>query len=258
MKKFTNGVLYNEDVLNLQIPENTVDIVITSPPYNLSIEYDNKDDAMPFDDYMEWVSKWAKLCYNSLKSDGRACINIPMKITQPHDKKNNIALVQEYINVFKSIGYGFNNIIIWDKGNINKTCWGSFGSASSPFVRDPAECIVLFYKDQWGKINKKGENDILNDEFVKWTQNVWKFGAEKRKSNPHPAPFPKELPFRCIKTFSYIGDTVFDPFIGSGTTAVVAEELKRKWIGCDISEVYYNMSIQRIENITIFDDVFGK
>jgi site-specific DNA-methyltransferase (adenine-specific) len=245
--KFKNGVLYNEDVLNLKL-NNEVDLIVTSPPYNLSIDYENSNDAMMFDDYMKWCEKWFKICYDSLKDDGRMFINIPLKITQPHDKKVNIPLVKEYLSYLLNIGFGFNNIIIWDKGNINKTCWGSFKSASSPFIRDPAESIIVLYKKRWDKINKKGINDIDNEEFVKWTQNVWKFGTERRKNNEHPAPFPIELPYRCIKLFSYVNDVIFDPFMGSGTTAIAAEKLNRKWIGCEISKTYYEYSVKRISD----------
>jgi len=254
--RYKNGVLYNEDVLNLKL-KNEIDLIVTSPPYNLSIDYDNKDDNMPFNEYMEWCKKWFKICYDSLKDDGRMFINIPLKITQPHDKKINIPLVHEYLDGLLNVGFGFNNIIIWDKGNINKTCWGSFKSASSPFIRDPAECIMVLFKKQWNKIDKKGENDITNEEFVKWTQNVWKFGTEKKKNNDHPAPFPIELPYRCIKLFSYVGDIIFDPFMGSGTTAIASEQLNRRWIGCENSKLYYEYAVKRIKNITNVNDFFN-
>jgi site-specific DNA-methyltransferase (adenine-specific) len=236
--------IYNCDILDIKL-DNVVDL-ITSPPYNLSIDYDDNNDSLDFDDYILFVKKWALICYEALKDDGRFCLNIPMKITQPHNKKLNISLSTEYINVFKEIGFGFNNMVIWHKGNINKTCWGSFKSASSPFVRDPAECIILFYKNQWAKKNKKGLNDITNEEFVKWTQNVWTFPSEKRKNNKHPAPFPLELPTRCIKLFSYIDDLVMDPFNGSGTTTLAAKQLNRRYIGIEKSKLYYEQSLERI------------
>ena len=244
--KTNKGVIYNEDILMVDLEPNSVDLLITSPPYNLSIDYEDKIDDMNFDKYLEWCKEWIKKCYGFMKPDGRVCLNIPMKITQPHDKSVNIPFVYEFTKMFMEVGFGFNNMIIWDKGNNNKTCWGSFKSASSPFVRDPAECILLFFKDQWKKIDKKGDNDISNTNFVKWTQNVWSFPTEKRKQNPHPAPFPIELPTRCIQLFSYVGDTVFDPFVGSGTTILAANNLKRKWVGVDITENYCKMSSSRI------------
>lgn len=247
--KTDNGKLILGDVINKEIiNENSIDLIVTSPPYNLNIEYEKHNDNMIYDDYMLWVGNWLSNCFHWLKDSGRICINIPMKITMPSNKKVNIPLEADYIKLAQSIGFQYNNTIIWNKGNIVKTCWGSFKSASSPFIRDNIEAIIILYKDQWKK-KHKGNSDIDNKEFVKWTQTLWNFnGQNKKQVGNHPAPFPEELPLRCIKCFSYINDTILDPFVGSGTTGKVCEQYDRKWIGIDNGKTYLDFAKKRIHD----------
>ena len=256
--KTETGTLYLEDILNKDTIENdSVDLIVTSPPYNLSIEYENHDDDMPYGDYLKWCSQWLENCYDWLKPLGRICINIPMKITMPSIRDINQPLEADYIKLLQSVGFKYNNTIIWNKGNIVKTCWGSFKSASAPFIRDNIEAIIICYKDQWKK--EKGESDISPTEFVKWTQTLWTFSSSKDKT--HPAAFPKELPMRCIKCFSYINDVILDPFAGTGTTCKAANEAGRKWIGIDNSEKYLSGAKTKIDSYdvrkSIMDNFFG-
>jgi site-specific DNA-methyltransferase (adenine-specific) len=135
---------------------------------------------------------------------------------------------------------------VWNEQNISRrTAWGSFASASAPYVIAPVEMIVILYKYTWRK-RRKGISDITKEEFIQWTNGVWTFPGENPKRVGHPAPFPLELPRRCIKLFSFVGDIVLDPFVGSGTTVVAAYLLNRIGIGIDISRKYCEIAKKRL------------
>jgi len=119
-------------------------------------------------------------------------------------------------------------------------------SARAPFVIAPVELIVVLYKKHWRKLKRNGKSDITRDEFIQWTNGLWTFKGESKKKIGHPAPFPIELPKRCIKLFSFVGDTVLDPFAGSGTTLIAASMLNRIGIGIEIETEYCNLAKSRI------------
>ena len=146
----------------------------------------------------------------------------------------------------KSVGWKHHSTIIWNEGNISRrTAWGSWLSASAPYVIAPVELIVVLYKNEWKKKNK-GNSDISKEDFMAWTNGLWTFSGESKKRIGHPAPFPRELPKRCIKLFSYIDDTVFDPFCGSGTTLIEAYSNNRKAIGLELDLKYCELARNRI------------
>jgi site-specific DNA-methyltransferase (adenine-specific) len=137
---------------------------------------------------------------------------------------------------------------VWNEGNISRrTAWGSWTSASAPYVIAPVELIVILYKKSWKKTSGSKESDISRKEFMEWTNGLWTFNGEKKKKIGHPAPFPVELPLRCMKLFSFIGDTVLDPFMGSGSTLVAASQCNRKGIGIEIDPGYCDTAVFRIE-----------
>lgn len=224
-------------------PENYVDLTITSPPYNVSIDYEASDDSVSPEEYAEFSKQWMEELYRITKPDGRFCLNIPLD-------KNKGGMTPVYANFIewaKSIGWKYQSTIVWNEQNISRrTAWGSWKSASAPYVIAPVEMIAVLYKETWKKANK-GESTVERDEFIEWTNGVWTFSGEKKKRvGGHPAAFPEELPRRCIKLFSYKGDTVFDPFTGSGTTLAVAQKLERRWVGCELSEEYHAFARQRL------------
>ena len=235
------------------VPDNfqPVNLVVTSPPYNLDIAYDTHLDNKTYAAYMHWCEGWIRKLYNWVDDDGRVCVNVPFKITPPQDSNNNYPISADYIALFQKVGFKFFNQIVWDKGIIpSKTCWGSRESASSPFVRDPAETILIFYKNQWKRKNADPGNrkSTVGKNFYKWTTNVWPMKSEqKSKVGGHPASFPLDLPTRCIHLFSYKNDIVMDPFMGSGTTGESAIIEGRNFVGIELSKQYFEFSKSRID-----------
>ncbi len=235
--------IYNDDFLSVDIPEESIDLIITSPPYNVGIDYKDNDDTISYDEYLKWTENWLSKAFKLLKDDGRFCLNIPLDKNKGGIK----SVYADIVNIAKNIGFGYQSTIVWNEQNISRrTAWGSWLSASAPYVIAPVEMIVLLYKKQWKK-KKKGVSDITKEEFIEWTNGLWTFPGESKKRIGHPAPYPLELPKRCIKLFSYVGDTILDPFVGSGTTLISACKLKRKGIGVEISKEYFNLAINRIK-----------
>ena len=141
--------------------------------------------------------------------------------------------------IAKEAGFSYHATIVWNEGNISRrTAWGSWLSASAPFVIAPVELIVVLYKDSWKKTGGTRESDITREEFMAWTNGLWTFNGESKNKSAHPAPFPVDLPLRCIKLFTFLGDTVLDPFMGSGSTLVAARQCRRTGIGIDIDPRY--------------------
>lgn len=244
--------IINEDVLTTEsITPSSIDLIVTSPPYNVDIEYNSSADNNSYSDYLSWTNDWLKRCHDWLKSDGRMCLNIPLD----KNKGGQQSVGADITRIAREIGYGYHSTIVWNESNISRrTAWGSWLSASAPYVIAPVELIVILYRDQWKKF-QKGESDISRDEFIAWTNGLWNFNGESAKRIGHPAPFPIDLPERCIKLFSYVGDTVCDPFLGSGTTLVAARKLGRCGIGIEIDESYCSIAAERIKVIqpTLFD-----
>ena len=245
--------IINDDILNTnEIKSNSIDLIITSPPYNVEIDYNSTNDNLNYEKYLSFCSGWMSKCFNLLKPDGRLCLNVPLTVNKNGSKPLGSDLIQKAIE----IGYQYKTIIIWNKNHIpTRTAWGSWLSASAPSVIPHIEIIIVFYKDQWKKINK-GESTIKKDEFVKWTNGLWTFAGEKKKNIKHPAPFPLELPDRCIKLFSYKTDLILDPFVGSGTTLISAYKNNRKCIGVEIDKQYYELAINRFSNTEIQIEIF--
>jgi len=230
-------LIINDDIFKTEvIKPKSVDLIVTSPPYNVDIKYNSHNDKISYDKYKEFSKKWMSLCYEWLKDDGRFCLNIPL------DKnKGGLQSVGADLTriATKEVGFKYQSTIVWNEGNISRrTAWGSWMSASAPYVIAPVELIVILYKNTWKKTSGSKESDISKKEFTDWTNGLWTFNGEKKNKIGHPAPFPVELPRRCIKLFSYVGDIVLDPFLGSGSTLVASYLNDRIGIGIDIDAHY--------------------
>lgn len=236
--------LYNADVLTADfIPPESVDLIVTSPPYNVEVVYGTHSDDLSYAEYLEFCGAWLERCYQWLKSDGRFCLNIPLD----KNRGGQQSVGADLTTLAKQIGFQYHSTIVWNEGNISRrTAWGSWLSASAPYVIAPVELIVVLYKREWKKLSGTRQSDITQEEFIEWTNGLWTFNGESRKRVGHPAPFPLELPKRCIKLFSYVGDLVLDPFAGSGTTLLAAIMHNRRALGIEIEPAYCELSKQRI------------
>lgn len=242
--------IYRDDILKItSIEKSSIDLIVTSPPYNLEIQYSSHKDDSTYQEYLEFTEKWLTKCYDLARDDGRFCLNIPLD----KNKGGQQAVCADITNIARKVGWNYHSTIVWNEGNISRrTAWGSWMSASAPYVIAPVEVIVVLYKKQWKKNNEIKQNDITRQEFMDWTNGLWTFsGQSKKGAGGHPAAFPIELPRRCIKLFSFVGDTVLDPFVGSGSTLIAAHTNKRKGIGIDVDEDYCNIAIERLKDACI-------
>ena len=226
-----------------EIPDNSVHLMITSPPYNVGKEYDSD---LALDEYLDLLTRVFSQTYRKLVTGGRACINIANIGRKPY-----IPLHAMVIEIMLDLGYLMRGEVIWDKSaSAGGSCaWGSWMSASNPVLRDFHEYILIFSKESYSKDKKQEKRDTIeHDEFIQWTKSIWTFPAVNAKKIGHPAPFPVELPHRLIKLYSYEGDVVLDPFVGSGTTCLAAIQNNRKYIGYDIKKEYVELAEKRISN----------
>jgi site-specific DNA-methyltransferase (adenine-specific) len=236
-----NTIITGDAEAKLQTLESeTVHLVFTSPPYNVGVEYDVYQDKLELNNYLEKLNKIFTECIRVLVPGGHLLINIANTGKQPYTP------ISDFISTMLYGKIDMRGEIIWNKRNsTNQTAWGSWLSANKPSLRDQHEYILVFRKSG----DRVGDSDITNNEFVEYTKSIWEVTPETRDVN-HPAPFPKSLVARAIKLYSFKGETVLDPFNGSGTTCEVAKKLGRNFIGIDISKRYCNLAEDRL-NILI-------
>lgn len=226
----------------IPLDSNTVDLIVTSPPYGLDIGYSGGDIlAATWPGFMQ---DWLAEAYRVAKQDGgRLALNVPLDVSEPSYRP----VYSQAVWAAVSVGWEYRTTIVWDEGNSTKgnRGLGSVDSASAPHPVAQVEMIALFSKGSWRK-SSAGRSDISHEEWQELGNGLWKFSGESHAWEGHPAAFPKELPRRLITYLSYVGDLVLDPFVGSGTTAVVAKQLKRLAVGFDLSEDYVNSTCRRI------------
>jgi len=236
--------IYKSGILEIDaIQDESIDLIVTSPPYDIDVKYQNYDDNLPYDQYLDFTRKWLSKVRSLTRPDGRLCLNIPLD----KNKGGQQSVCADITTIAKEVGWKYHSTIIWNEQNISRrTAWGSWMSASAPYVITPVETILVMYKNRWKKI-QKGKSDITRDEFIQWTNGVWNFSGESKTKIGHPAPFPIELPKRCIKLFSFQGETVLDPFLGSGTTLIACLQTHRVGIGVEINREYCQLAAERLK-----------
>lgn len=226
-----------------EVADGAVQLIVTSPPYNVGKAYQSHHDQMALDEYLAYLDEVWRECQRVLCRGGRLAVNVASTWRQPY-----LPLHAYIAQRLIALGFLMRGEIIWDKGaSVGvSTAWGSFARPSNPTLRDVHEYILIFSKETLKLESGERESGIANLDFVEWTKSIWRFDTESPKRVGHPAPFPEELPRRLILLYTGVGDTVLDPFLGSGTTAVAAKRLGRHYIGYDISEEYCQIARQRL------------
>lgn len=217
------------------VEDNSVQLIVTSPPYNVGKSYISYDDNKELGAYLDFLRRvWAE-CKRVMCKGSRIAVNIADTWRQPYLPLHCLITQQ-----FRELGFLMRGIVYWDKGaSVGvSTAWGSWRSASNPTLRDVGEYILIFCKDGFKLENENKISTISPEQFTTYTKSIWSFPTADPKKEGHPAPFPEELPKRLIQLYTFLGDTVLDPFLGSGTSCKVAKAWGRKSIGYEMDESY--------------------
>ncbi len=233
-EKFLNQIFCKSSEHMDELPDNSVHLMVTSPPYNVSKQY---DDDLTLEEYLKLLRNVWEETYRVLVPGGRACINIANLGRKPY-----IPIHAYIVEDMQKIGFLMRGEIIWNKASSASpsTAWGSWLSAANPVLRDIHEYILIYSKDTYSRSGKGKKNSIKKEEFLEWTKSVWTFPAVSARKIGHPAPFPEELPHRLIQLYTFKDDVILDSFVGSGTTCISAFRDKRNYVGYDIDSSYVN------------------
>ena len=222
------------------IPDSSVHLMVTSPPYNVGKEY---DEDLDLNEYLGLLRDVFSETYRVLVNGGRACVNVANVGRKPY-----IPYHKFVIDVMLEVGFLMRGEIIWNKGAGAgvSTAWGSWRSAANPTLRDTHEYILVFSKGKFTRDGRGRKSTLTRDEFLEFTRSVWEFPPESAKRVGHPAPFPVELPYRCIQLYTFEGEVVLDPFCGAGATCIAALKANRHFIGMDINPEYVKRALKRV------------
>jgi site-specific DNA-methyltransferase (adenine-specific) len=267
----TNKIINGNCVEEMgKLPESSIDLVVTSPPYNVGIDYDTHNDNQSMEDYWKFTENWLTQSFRILKDDGRIAVNIPYEINV-QDRGGRVLFMSEFWAVMKKVGFKFYGLVDLDENSPHRsktTAWGSWMSPSSPYIYNPKECVILAYKkDRIKKI--KGEpqwksemvdieqedgtfktkavyQDEDKKEFMSLVYGQWEYFADTKQQTK--ATFSMDIPAKAIKILTYKNDIVMDPFTGSGTSLAAAETLGRRWIGIELSSNYTEVATKRVQH----------
>ncbi|MCF7740674.1 MAG: site-specific DNA-methyltransferase [Candidatus Marinimicrobia bacterium] len=236
---YLNNILHKSSEKMEELPDSSVHLMVTSPPYNVGKQY---DDNLTLESYLQLLQNVFTEVYRVLVPGGRACINVANLGRKPY-----IPLHASIIEIMAEIGFLMRGEIIWDKQIGGGTAWGSWKSPSNPVLRDQHEYILIFCKETMSRKNPEDrKSTISKDEFLEYTKSVWKMPPDSAKKVGHPAPFPIDLPYRCIQLYTFENEIILDPFMGAGTTALAALKTSRKYIGYDTKKDYIDLANKRI------------
>jgi len=265
------GKIFNGNCVDemSKMTENSIDLVVTSPPYNVGIDYDAHDDRMSMDSYWQFTKDWLTQALRVLKSDGRIAVNIPYEVNV-QERGGRILFMAEFWGIMKEVGFNFYGLVDLDENSPHRsktTSWGSWMSPSSPYIYNPKECVILAYKKdrikkvkgepQWkaemvdmeqedGTVKTKTVyQDEDKKEFMSLVYGQWEYFADTRQQTK--ATFSMDIPMKAIKILTYKNDIVLDPFAGSGTSLCAAEIADRQWIGIELSEKYCEVARKRVD-----------
>ena len=252
-----------------KLPEGSVDLIVTSPPYNCNINYDTHQDNMTMEDYWVFTEEWLTQALRVLKDDGRISVNIPYE-TNTQERGGRVLFMAEFWGIMKKVGFKFFGIVDLEESSPHRsktTAWGSWMSPSAPYIYNPKECVVLAYKKhhikkikgepEWvGVIDNVEQEDGTFKKKVLYTEESkrefmdlvfgqWNYFADTKQMTK--ATFSMDIPTKAIKILTYKNDVVLDPFTGSGTSLVAAETLGRRWLGIELSQNYVEVAKKRIQ-----------
>ena len=267
-----------------QVEDESVHLIVTSPPYNVEKAYESHADDLGLEEYLGLLRNVWVECYRVLVPGGRLCVNVANLFRSPYLPLNAV-ITRQVTGELRDSGRRFlmRGEIIWDKSMSvgASTAWGSFASPTNPTLRDQHEYIMVYCKDRFGRNRYEGAvEDIHPDDFARWTKSlwtledssrredeeslarriqadhstVWKMATAKAKGSLHPSPFPEELPARLIRLYTFRGECILDPFAGTGTTCAAAKRLGRSWIGYDTSPEYVEIARRRVD--LVIEDLF--
>ena len=225
-----------------ELPDSSVHLMVTSPPYNVGKDY---DENLTLDEYLSFLRRVWSETRRVLVPGGRLCVNVANLGRRPYIPVHTF-IARDMIE----LGFLMRGEIIWDKGASasGSTAWGSWQSASNPTLRDVHEYILVFSKGEFRRNKVRGRDDtITREQFLEFTKSVWAFPTESARKVGHPAPFPIELPYRLIQLYTYSGEVVLDPFMGSGQTALAALKADRHYVGYEVNEDYRSLALKRLQ-----------
>jgi len=267
----TNKIINGDCVkVMANLPESCVDLIVTSPPYNVGIDYDIHDDRQSMEDYWQFTKDWLSESYRILKDDGRIAVNIPYEVNV-QDRGGRILFMSEFYQIMKNLGFKFFGLVDLNEQSPHRsktTAWGSWMSPSAPYIYNPKECVILGYKKNHikkvkGEPQWKGELVDLEQEdgtvkqkmmyqeedkkeFMSLVYGQWEYFADTKQQTK--ATFSMDIPMKAIKILTYRNDLVLDPFTGSGTSLVAAEVSGRRWLGIELSESYTKVAKDRVQH----------
>jgi modification methylase len=239
--EYLDKILLGSSDKMLEIPANSLHLMVTSPPYNVTKAY---DEDLSLEEYLQLLRGVFLETYRVLVNGGRACVNIANLGRRPY-----LPLSDFISQIMLEIGFLMRGEVIWNKGAGAgvSMAWGSWQSASNPVLRDVHEYILVFSKGSFAREKSVDKvNTISKEQFMEWTKSVWTMNPESAQKVGHPAPFPIELPYRLIQLYTFSGDIVLDPFIGSGTTAIAARQAGRRYVGYENDPAYVQLAQNRI------------
>jgi site-specific DNA-methyltransferase (adenine-specific) len=267
------GKIINGDCVEVMksLPDGCIDLLVTSPPYNVNVSYDVYDDGRSMDEYWEFTRQWLSESLRILKDDGRVAINVPIELNV-QERGGRILFNAEFWMMMKQVGFKFFGMVDLTEDSphrVRQTAWGSWMSASCPYIYNPKECIILAYKktnkkltkgeSQWKGVptdveqpdgtikNKMVYQDEDKKDFMNLVFGRWEYFADTKSLTK--ATFSMDIPMKAIKILTYKNDIILDPFMGSGTSAVAAEMLQRRWLGIELSPNYTDISRKRVQSL---------
>ena len=241
-----------------QVADRSVALLVTSPPYYTGKEYESDMAAghvpSSYVEYLEMVRDVLSVGLTKLEPGGRMAVNVANLGRKPYR-----SLSADIISILQDdLGMLLRGEIIWQKakGAGGSCAWGSYRSPQNPVLRDVTERVIVASKGRFDRAVKRPLREQLGlphqptietDDFLEATIDIWEMPTASATRVGHPAPFPVDLPRRLIELYTYRGDLVLDPFIGSGTTAVAALQSGRHYIGFDTEQAYIDLAGRRIE-----------